>query len=160
MGLFVSTFINKLDKKGRVSVPSSFRAALSDQNFSGVVLYPSFQTDGVIEGCGMDFLEKIALASDQQLDVFSQEQNDLHTLLYSSAHSLAFDPEGRIAIPDILLSLLKSPEQVAFVGLGRNFQIWAPDHHQAYKQDALLRLQKNRPKLILSQSRLEEEKRS
>ncbi|MEK6734601.1 MAG: MraZ family transcriptional regulator, partial [Pseudomonadota bacterium] len=31
--LFLSSFTNKIDKKGRVSVPASFRSSLSQQTF-------------------------------------------------------------------------------------------------------------------------------
>ena len=40
--MFLSTYENKLDKKGRVSVPSSFRSYLSNLGYNGVVCYPSF----------------------------------------------------------------------------------------------------------------------
>ena len=52
MALFLSTFSNKIDSKGRVSVPSRFRAALSGNNFAGVVVYESF-TNKCIEGCDL-----------------------------------------------------------------------------------------------------------
>ena len=67
MGLFLGTHINKVDKKGRVSVPSQFRLALSDQSFQGIVLYPSLAHDGVAEGSGMSFLEELAAATASQL---------------------------------------------------------------------------------------------
>ena len=59
MALFLSTFLNKIDKKGRVSVPATFRSALSNQHFQGIVLYPSLKHPS-IEGSGMDRFEKIA----------------------------------------------------------------------------------------------------
>ena len=44
MALFLSTFINKIDKKGRVSVPATFRAALSEASFQA---HSSLQFDSV-----------------------------------------------------------------------------------------------------------------
>ena len=40
--MFLSTYENKLDKKGRVSVPASFRSYLSNLGYNGVVCFPSF----------------------------------------------------------------------------------------------------------------------
>ena len=44
--LFFSTFVNKVDRKGRVSVPATFRAAVADQSFPGIIVFPSFKYDG------------------------------------------------------------------------------------------------------------------
>ena len=41
MALFLSTFVNKIDRKGRISVPASFRVAVAGQSFHGVILYRS-----------------------------------------------------------------------------------------------------------------------
>ena len=38
--MFLSTYENKLDKKGRVSVPASFRSYLSNLGYNGVICYP------------------------------------------------------------------------------------------------------------------------
>ena len=40
--MFLSTYENKLDKKGRVSVPASFRSYLSNLGYNGIICYPSF----------------------------------------------------------------------------------------------------------------------
>ena len=40
--MILSTYENKLDKKGRVSVPASFRSHLSNLGYNGVICYPSF----------------------------------------------------------------------------------------------------------------------
>ena len=59
MALFLSRYDNKVDKKGRVSVPAPYRAALASQNFAGIVAYPSPVSDAV-ECCGMDRMERLA----------------------------------------------------------------------------------------------------
>ena len=40
--MFLSTYENNIDKKGRVSVPASFRSHLSNLGYNGVICYPSF----------------------------------------------------------------------------------------------------------------------
>ena len=46
--MFLSTYENKLDKKGRVSVPASYRSYLSNLGYNGVICYPSFNSQLMI----------------------------------------------------------------------------------------------------------------
>ena len=57
--MFLSTYENKLDKKGRVSVPASFRSYLSNLGYNGVICYPSFNNQS-IEAWPQDRIEKIS----------------------------------------------------------------------------------------------------
>ena len=40
--MFLSSYENKLDKKGRVSVPATYRSYLSSMGYNGFISYPSF----------------------------------------------------------------------------------------------------------------------
>ncbi len=148
MALFVSTFINKVDRKGRVSVPASFRAALAAQTPQGIVVYPSF-TSAAIEGCGSDFLEQLADSTTAAFDLFSPEQDDINTLIFSSSHQLAWDPEGRVMLPEEILAHANITEQAAFVGKGRTFQIWEPEALKTHTAEARRRALQNRPQITL-----------
>ncbi len=79
--MFLSTYENKLDKKGRVSVPASFRSHLSNLGYNGVVCYPSFNNQS-IEAWPQDRIEKISKAIDA-LNPFEQHQFCLKVLIYS-----------------------------------------------------------------------------
>ena len=46
--MFLSSYENKLDKKGRVSVPASFRSYLNSMGYSGVICYPSFNNFSIL----------------------------------------------------------------------------------------------------------------
>jgi MraZ protein len=148
MALFVSTFYNKVDRKGRVSVPAPFRAALAEQMPQGIVVYPSF-TMAAIEGCGSDFLEQLADSTSAAFDLFSPEQDDINTLIFSSSHQLAWDPEGRVMLPEEILAHANITEQAAFVGMGRTFQIWEPEALKTHKAEARARALENRPRVTL-----------
>ncbi len=128
MALFLSTTINKLDKKGRVSVPSGFRSALSEQEFQGVVLFRSHAHD-CLEGVGWDVMEDLSSRLDEY-DFLSSEQDDLATALFGEAVQLPFDGEGRIILPQAFIDYAALEDQVAFVGMGRKFQIWSPDGYE------------------------------
>jgi len=132
VGLFLSTYVNKVDRKGRVSVPATFRAALPNrsEDFQGIVAFPSPKYSA-LEGYGIDRIEEIVTRIDE-LPLFSEEREYFETMLAES-HRLPFDPEGRIILPGELIEHAGITDSVAFVGLGRSFQIWAPAAYAAHK---------------------------
>lgn len=142
MGIFLSTFVNRLDKKGRVSVPSSFRASLAQQSFQGIILFRSYALQA-IEGFGIDRMEKLSLQLDT-LDLFSDDQNDLAASIFADAHQLSFDSEGRVMLPELLCEHAGLSEQVAFVGRGATFQLWDPERFKQHQQAARDRLKEKK----------------
>ena len=124
MGLFLSTYVNKIDKKGRVSVPAPFRAVLSAQAFQGVVLFRS-TIHPCLEGFGMDMMDEMGARLDR-FDLFSDAQDDLATAMFAEAVPLPFDGEGRILLPPSLIAHAGIGEAAAFAGMGRKFQVWDP----------------------------------
>ena len=75
--MFISTYENKLDKKGRVSVPAAYRSHLSNLGYNSVICYPSF-TNSSIEFCPQSRLEKIAetIGFEQKNDYsFAEKRN-------------------------------------------------------------------------------------
>ena len=97
MGVFTGSHINKVDKKGRVSVPKTFRVLFEDEPLQGVYVFPSFR-QSALEACPESFMERI-VDSLEDLPMFSDEQDDL-SIIIESAQRLAFDGEGRIVLPD------------------------------------------------------------
>ncbi|MCP4329385.1 MAG: division/cell wall cluster transcriptional repressor MraZ [Alphaproteobacteria bacterium] len=125
MTLFLSTYVNKVDRKGRVSVPASFRAALQGQSFHGIVAFRSYK-DSAIIGCGMDFMERLS-TSVTDLDLFSDAQDDLSATIFADAHQLSLDGDGRILLAQNLADHAEITDQAAFVGRGETFEIWQPE---------------------------------
>lgn len=124
MALFLSTYVNKVDKKGRVSVPAPFRAVLAPQAFQGIVLFRA-SARPCLEGFGMDMMEDLGQRLDR-FDLFSEAQDDLAAAIFAGALPLPFDGEGRIQLPPDLAEHAAIGESAAFAGMGRKFQIWEP----------------------------------
>jgi MraZ protein len=143
MSVFLSTFINKIDKKGRVSVPAPFRSILTQQGGDGAVFFPSFKLS-CIEGCGLARIEKIRDSLDTSFDIFSDAQNDLATTLFSNAHFVNFDTEGRMILPAVLLEVGQLTDDVCFVGAGSTFQLWQPALFQQHQTAARIRAQEQK----------------
>ena len=149
MSLFLSSYENRLDTKGRVSVPASFRASVSNDKFAGVVLFRSF-THNCIEGLTMSRMEQMAAATDK-MGVFDSELDNLTAMLFADARELAFDVTGRIVIPADMLKHAGITESAVFVGRGNSFQIWNPDAFRAAQEQALKNLRNARPNLKIGE---------
>jgi len=133
---FIGTFVNKIDAKGRISVPASFRTALAAKGLNGVALYPSPLSD-CIEGCGMDRIESLVeTMKDDPLP--SLDDDAVAHLIVGSARETPFDAGGRIVLPEDFIAKAKLTDKGAFVGKGRTFQIWEPAA-LAKTQDALMK---------------------
>ncbi len=125
MTQFVGTHQNRLDAKGRVSIPAAFRNLLKNgEGVAALVLRPSHQHP-CIEAWPPAMFEALA-APLEKFDLFSQEQDDLAATLYADAYPLEADKEGRISLPESLKDHAGLTEGVVFMGLGRTFQIWEP----------------------------------
>jgi len=129
--MFLSTYENKLDKKGRVTVPASFRSYLSNLGYNGVICYPSFNNN-CIEVWPQDRIEKILNAIDT-LNPFEEKKDYFATSILSESINLQFDSEGRIIITTKLLKHAKIKNSILFVGQGKTFQIWEPTNYEKFK---------------------------
>ena len=143
--MFLSTYENRLDKKGRVSVPASFRSYLSNLGYNGVICYPSFNNQS-IEAWPQDRIEKISNAIDS-LNPFEEKRDFFATSILSESINLQFDSEGRISITSKLLKHAKIKSSMIFVGQGKTFQIWEPTVFEKFKVNARKKANLNRASL-------------
>ena len=132
--MFLSTYENKLDKKGRVSVPASYRSYLSNLGYNGIVCFPSFNNQ-CIEAWSQDRIEKISNAIDT-LNPFEEKKGYFATSILSESINLQFDNEGRIILTSKLLKHSKIKNNVLFVGQGKTFQIWEPTSFEKFRVNA------------------------
>jgi len=130
--MFLSTYVNKVDRKGRVSVPATFRSTLATNRQPNLLIaFPSMRVPAV-ECTGSDRIEEMQDRI-ETLEQFSEEYENL-TQLFADAHPLAMDGEGRVILPEKLKEHAQISADVAFVGLGAMFQLWDParyDEHSA-----------------------------
>lgn len=134
MALFLSTFTNKIDAKGRVSVPAQFRNALSHKDFSGIVVYESF-INSCIEGCDIERIQRLSESIDN-LDPFSEERDAFATTILGGAIQLSIDGDGRVILPEELIAKNEISKKALFVGKGPTFEIWNPDNFEIYLENA------------------------
>ena len=121
----MGTHTNRLDAKGRVSIPAPFRAALKPAEDRAPLVLRASHKYPCIEGWPIAAFEGLA-SQLGALDTFSDAQEDLEAVLYSDASPMEPDKEGRIVLPDALVAHANLTDSVVFMGLGKTFQIWEP----------------------------------
>ena len=116
MDRFVSNITLRLDSKGRVSIPASFRSVLAGDGFDGLMA----EIEAVIA----------------RYAPFSEEREQFAVALYGTSETLKIDGEGRVSLSETLKRHAGITEAVAFVGLGHKFQIWEPGRFQSELAEA------------------------
>ena len=145
---------NKVDSKGRVSIPAAFRRILEegDPDWSSglnpnLVIVYGRRNRKCLEGYSIGSIEIVDnLVSN--LPRYSKEREILERLLNSQSIYIQLDENGRIILPLKLRKLVEIQTTAVFVGMGEKFQIWNPTN---YISDMNL-IEKN-----LSENNLEEE---
>ena len=135
MGQFVSSFTNKIDSKGRVSVPASFRAILArEEGEGGIYCYPSLDAPALDAG-GKRLVNQIGELL-EELAPNGDEKDQLATALYGDSIMMKVDSDGRIKLPEPLREHAGITDKVVFVGLGGKFQMWEPAKFEAHRLQA------------------------
>jgi MraZ protein len=133
---FVSTVINKLDAKSRVSVPAPFRQILAAQNLRGLYCIPAFSAP-TLEAFGETLIEKVQVRLAGLDPLFDSDYDVQAMAVLGQAQLLHFDEDGRVRLPDDLLAYAGLTGRVAFVGLGDKFQIWDPERLETVRRDSV-----------------------
>ncbi len=150
MALFLSKYINKVDKKGRVSVPASFRAELSDESFPGIIVRPSFVSQA-IDACGRGALQELQRGVGR-FNPFTEERAGFANAIFARSHPVPWDGEGRVIVPDELLNHGAITDRALFVGLGDTFQIWEPERYAEVEREAIELARQQRATLTVESS--------
>ena len=145
MDRFVSNFTLRLDSKGRVSIPASFRSVLTRDGFDGLYCYPALDRPAIDAGGNALMAEIEALIA--RYAPFSEEREQFALALYGTSETLKIDGEGRVSLSEALKRHAGITEAVAFVGLGHKFQIWEPGRFQSELAEATQKVRELRSEL-------------
>lgn len=125
MPLFISKYTNKVDRKGRVSVPAQFRSALPSGFQKSIIMVQAINHPA-IECCDLPYIERINDSLDG-FSPYSDEHDEFSLALMSGLVELSFDGNGRIILPKDLMEFAGITDYATFAGKGKTFQIWHPD---------------------------------
>jgi MraZ protein len=142
MDEFISTYVNRLDSKGRVSIPAPFRAILAVDGADGLYCCPTLRGEAVDAG-GRRFRE-IIRAMLGGYEPFSEDYELLSTTLIGESELLKIDQDGRVVLSEAIREHTGIGDRVTFVGQGFKFQMWEPDRFAVHRAEARKRLRDTR----------------
>jgi MraZ protein len=134
MDRFVSNYSLRLDAKGRVSIPASFRSVLARDGFEGLYCYPTLDRPALDAGGNALLAEIETLIA--QFSPYSDEREQFSTALFGTSEVLKIDGEGRVILTEPLKNHASVKDEVTFAGLGHKFQIWEPGRFRAELAEA------------------------
>ena len=138
---FIGRYLNKVDKKGRVSVPAGWRPSLISKDFSGIIAQSSL-SEKAIDAYPRDYLE--LLQGKLDLNDPLLEENEYESTVIFGGSVLSFDSEGRVVLSDSLRNEINLASEALFVGMGRRFRIWNPKIFNEYLGRAKTYMDKRR----------------
>lgn len=132
VALFLSTYTNKVDKKGRVSVPQAFRSSVQKSAFGGVAIYRN-RNPHCLEGTSHEFIAQLTKSIYSEHGSFNPALLSVATTILAGLKELQFDPGGRILLPEEFRSYANIEDYATFVGLGPKFLIMNPETYDAFQ---------------------------
>lgn len=132
--------VHKVDSKGRVSIPASFRRALEegDPDFSASNVAQVVLNYGVRAG---ECLEGYSIAGMEEIDgrirlvaPYSDERESLEFMFNTQSSYVQLDDTGRIVLTARLREMFGLGDEVVFAGMNDRFQIWEPKAFEARRK--------------------------
>ncbi|CAM5433949.1 MraZ protein [Aquamicrobium terrae] len=138
MDRFLSSAVNRIDAKGRVSVPAHFRAVLQKRGYTELYALRCLDIPAMDVG-GLDLLDRYEQRIAQE-DPFLQTADDMSFFCHGDGAFLKLDQDGRITMSDFIRAHTGITTEAAFVGRGTFFQVWEPARLAEYGAQARARL--------------------
>jgi MraZ protein len=125
--VFTGEYRHSVDDKGRIAVPSKFRAQLDD----GAVVSRWLDTCLAIHTKGgWDALaEKVAT-----LPIADEGARLFQRFIFAGAVETALDGQGRVLVPAYLRDMAGLESEAVVVGSRDHAEIWAPGRWEAYRK--------------------------
>jgi MraZ protein len=118
------TAIN-VDGKGRIMIPTQYRAAIADESGGSLVL-----TIDTIDPCLLLYpfpQWRIIEEKLEQLSSFQPATRRIKRLLLGHATELQLDSHGRILLPSLLREYASLEKTMILVGQGKKFELWGEE---------------------------------
>ena len=141
MDRFLSSSVNRIDSKGRVSVPGPFRTLAAKRGMGDLYALRALEEPALDVG-GTDLLDRYERQMALE-DPFVGTADDMSAYAHGEGIFLKLDGDGRITIGDFIREHTGIATEVAFLGRGQFFQIWEPQRmrdHLAQVRERLIRL--------------------
>jgi len=135
--MFRGRYHHQVDAKGRLSVPSRFREALSS-NYDERLIITNF--DECLWAYPVPEWQKLERKVGE-LPQFMDEVKALQRAFVSAAVECSLDAQGRILIPPTLRTYADFDKDVVIVGMTHKFEIWSKQRWDDAFRNAELKLE-------------------
>ncbi len=125
--MFLGEYTHALDDKGRLAIPTKFRAALKQ----GAVVTRGL--DNALVVYGMDEWKELATKL-AHLPISQQNSRAFARLMLAGAMDVSLDKQGRISIPEYLRQYAGMKKNVVVAGLYNRLELWDTSAWNAYKK--------------------------
>ena len=130
--LYDGSALNAVDGKGRLSVPSTFRAMIERRSGDKTIVIGKHEIDPCLVAYDVNY-KKTVLADVNRLKLRDEEQgvdrrahHSRSRRAFALTESCAWDSSGRIVLPPMMRRIGKIEDLVLFVAAGETFELWNP----------------------------------
>ncbi|QND53657.1 division/cell wall cluster transcriptional repressor MraZ [Phyllobacterium sp. 628] len=142
MNRFLGHVTNRIDAKGRVSVPAHFRSIIQLAGHTELYALRSLHLPALDAG-GPDLLTRFDKRLENE-DPFAEMADDISFYLHADGGFLKLDADGRITVTDFLREHTGITTDVTFAGANTHFQMWQPEQFEAHRAKVRRRLMERR----------------
>lgn len=126
MQTFVGNIEGRLDEKGRIFIPATYRRILAETNAKRIVMRRDTDNECLMfypEEVWNEKVETLRAA----LDEWDPEDQLILMQFMADAEYLEMDGQGRILLQRKNLETIGAQNDVLFVGMLNRFALWTPD---------------------------------
>ena len=117
----------KVDSKGRIFVPATFRKQLQSSDEEYLVLRKDVFQDCLLLYPGTVWEKEIEFLR-SRLNKWNKEQQQIFRQFVLDAERIEMDASGRILIPKRYLQMVNIDVEVRFLGVDNIIEIWSKDN--------------------------------
>lgn len=136
---FRGEFTQKVDGKGRVSIPSRYRRVIeagdpdwaAGKNPEFVLVYGD-ERRKYLECYTVSSMEELEDEIDEM--PIGDDRDLLETIYHGHSLEMSLDETGRIVLSKKLRDKLGIEEEAFFIAKGKTFQVWKPETYDAVKK--------------------------
>lgn len=127
--MFKGHYINSINGKGRLSIPSKYREIINEWNSDHLIITKAFETCLIV--FAPDDWKKlenkaVGLSMIKKADMMFKRH------VVGSAEECQIDAQGRILIPASLREYACLNKKCLFVGITNRFEIWDLETYESY----------------------------
>jgi MraZ protein len=126
---FIGDFTSKIDAKGRISFPSSFKKQMNTSAKDTFILKKDIFENCLILYTNEEWERQVNLIR-EKINPYKKEHNIFIRNFYKDTAEVTLDTNNRLLIPKRLLDIMNIDKEVYLVGLDSKIEIWSIEEYE------------------------------